>query len=178
MSPESPKPPSLEIVKQTTEELVKFVQWVGELIRGRNWFTLLLLVDAVLLLFFTPGGIFSKALESLWSVSLPEWYGIFFLTVWLLIALLALIIAVVTRPPETEEDQSVERKAIKGLRPFTLEDAEIFKRLQREWLLNECLETITYDSFSFGILMGLSGCGKTICDNLRLEVRCQASFAL
>ncbi len=62
MSPESPKPPSQDTVRKLTEELVKFVQWLAELIRSRNWVSLLLLADVLLILFLTPGGIVAKFL--------------------------------------------------------------------------------------------------------------------
>ncbi len=53
------------------------------------------------------------------------------------------------------------RSAIKYLRPFEFEDAELFRRLQREGSLQECLEAISDRDFRFGILSGESGCGKT-----------------
>ncbi|UJB71243.1 ATP-binding protein [Acaryochloris sp. 'Moss Beach'] len=64
-----------------------------------------------------------------------------------------------TQPPNLED--LAERKAIKGLRPFSQDDAEIFARLQRERLLQTCVEVITSSDFRFGILVGESGCGKT-----------------
>ena len=54
-----------------------------------------------------------------------------------------------------------ERSAIKGLRPFESDDAEIFVRLQRQDILRECLDAVTHKDFRFGILCGESGCGKT-----------------
>ncbi|NJN56523.1 MAG: hypothetical protein HC879_03025 [Leptolyngbyaceae cyanobacterium SL_5_9] len=63
--------------------------------------------------------------------------------------------------PTAEASDFTERKAIKGLRPFTAEDAEIFAQLQRNRSLKECLESFTSGSFRFGILMGESGSGKT-----------------
>ena len=44
MSPESLKPPSQDTARKTTEELVKLVRWLAELIRSRNWVSLLLLL--------------------------------------------------------------------------------------------------------------------------------------
>ncbi len=55
----------------------------------------------------------------------------------------------------------LERTAIKGLRPYTAEDAELFLRLQRQNILDECLRAITDPEFRLGILFGESGCGKT-----------------
>ncbi|NEP02072.1 MAG: hypothetical protein F6K58_26140 [Symploca sp. SIO2E9] len=73
----------------------------------------------------------------------------------------ALIVAVRTMPPEVEEDKFKEHKAIKGLRPFTEGDAEIFSRLQRHHDLEDCLNALKNPSFNFGYLVGESGCGKT-----------------
>ena len=71
----SPPPPSsLDAVKKTTETITVFAEWSIQLIQGRNWLTLLLLIKADLL----------------------------------------------------------EKKATKGLRAFTCEDAEIFAKLQRD----------------------------------------------
>ncbi len=53
------------------------------------------------------------------------------------------------------------RTALKGLRPFDKEDAEIFQRLQRNRELDDCLSAITHSDFRLGILFGESGCGKT-----------------
>ncbi len=51
--------------------------------------------------------------------------------------------------------------AIKGLRPFGFEDAELFLRLQRETTLRECLDVLTDRDFRLGVLSAESGCGKT-----------------
>jgi hypothetical protein len=89
-------------------------------------------------------------------------WGLFWLTVGG-IFIIALGVAVVTMPRATDAEpvDLTERKAIKGLRPFRREDAEIFSRLQRNRSLRDCLEALTSPTFRFGILMGDSGCGKT-----------------
>ena len=87
MSCEPPKPSPLDSRSQTTEELVKLVDLVAELIRRRNWSELLLLVDAFLILFCTPGGVVSQKLKSWFSLTLPQWYKIVF---WLVVALIAI----------------------------------------------------------------------------------------
>jgi tetratricopeptide (TPR) repeat protein len=56
-------------------------------------------------------------------------------------------------------DQSQE--AIKGLRPFRREDAEIFARLGRQVEVDNCANAIADTDFRFGILSGESGCGKS-----------------
>ncbi|MGB7443221.1 MAG: AAA family ATPase [Coleofasciculaceae cyanobacterium] len=162
MTSEPPKPPSQDTIKKTTEELAKFAQWIAELIYRRNWFTLLLLVDAILILFFTPGGVVAESLKGLFSLeNLPKWYGTCF---WLTVGVVfvaAIVVAVRTMPPEVEEDKFKEHKAIKGLRPFTVGDADIFSRLQRHNDLEDCLNALESPSFRFGYLVGESGCGKT-----------------
>jgi tetratricopeptide (TPR) repeat protein len=160
MTENKPPPPSpLDTVKQTTETLASFAQWVAELIRRRNWFTLLLLLDAGLILF---GKLVAQFLANLFSFELPKQFsGWLWLTVGL-IFVAAIIVAVVTMPrPEKGVVEFKERKAIKGLRPFTREDWEVFARLQRERMLRECLEALTHSGFRFGVLYGESGCGKT-----------------
>ena len=163
MNSKPPKPPSPNAVKTITEELVKLFQWIAELFRSRNWFTLLLLTDVVLILFLTPGGIVAQFLNNWFSLKLPEWYTLAF---WLTVSVLflaALIIAVVTMPSSDKEEtvEFNERKTIKGLQPFSFEDREIFARLQRQKSLRECLETVINPNFRFGIILGESGCGKT-----------------
>ena len=161
MTSEPPKPPSPDSVKKITEELAKLAQWIAKLIRERNWFTLLILIGVVLIFFFTPGGIVAQFFKSWFSITLPQWYTTAF---WLAVGgifLAALIVAVRTMPSEEKEDKFKERKAIKGLRPFTQEDAEIFSRLQRQRDLEDCLNALKSDSFRFGYLVGESGCGKT-----------------
>ncbi|HSE58515.1 MAG TPA: toll/interleukin-1 receptor domain-containing protein, partial [Nitrospiraceae bacterium] len=53
------------------------------------------------------------------------------------------------------------QEAIKGLRPFRHEDAEIFARLGRQREVEDCARTIGDPEFRFGILSGESGCGKS-----------------
>ncbi|MEM9276188.1 MAG: hypothetical protein AAGA80_24995 [Cyanobacteria bacterium P01_F01_bin.143] len=159
MSLQSPKPPPPNTVRKITEELAQLVQWMAELIRSRNWFTLLLLVDVSLILFFTPGGFVAK----FFNFSFPEWYKVAF---WLTVSILflaALTIAVVTKPSSSKAKTAKFNNltTIKGLQPFTFEDRELFARLQRQKILRECLNAFINPSFRFGIIQGESGCGKT-----------------
>lgn len=157
MSNDSP-PPSHDIIKQKTEELAAIAKWIAELIRSRNWFTLLLLVDAILILFFNP-----HFLTNFLKITLPDVYTSLFWFAVIIVFVVAVIIAVRTKPPlfGNERVEFIEPEAIKGLRAFTKDDAEIFSKLQRERSLQDCLNSITNDSFRFGILMGETGCGKT-----------------
>ncbi|MBD1997935.1 tetratricopeptide repeat protein [Leptolyngbya sp. FACHB-541] len=163
MSNPSPAPvPPTDAIKETTEKLAAFVQWIAQLIQSRSWFTILLLLDVVLLFAANPG-VATKLLTTFFpQQTLPEQYpGLFWLTLGL-IFVVALVVAVRTMPqPAADATDFTERKAIKGLRPFSAEDAEIFAQLQRNRSLKECLESITSSTFRFGILMGESGSGKT-----------------
>ncbi|MDJ0900258.1 MAG: hypothetical protein QNJ55_15750 [Xenococcus sp. MO_188.B8] len=166
MSSEQPKPPSqdtLTLIKKKTEELGNLFRWVAELIRSRNWFTLLLLVDVVLILFFTPDGFLVTVFKSWFSLTLTQWYSPLFWLAVVVFFLAALIVAVWTMPRTTaaEDGKFKERTAIKGLRPFRFEDRKTFSRLQRQKSIQECLETISNPQFRIGILLGESGCGKT-----------------
>lgn len=40
--------PTPDFIQQTTETVARFIQWIAELIRRRNWFMLLVLVGVVL----------------------------------------------------------------------------------------------------------------------------------
>ena len=160
-------PPSTtsDLIRQTTETVGNFIRWIAELIVSKNWFTLLVLAAIVVAFCFNPGGgIALKALGWLEDgTALPSWYRILFWIAEAALILAALTIAVRARPREAKvtAEAIAERKTIKGLRPFSREDASVFAQLQRKQSLRDCLETLTSASFRFGILMGESGCGKT-----------------
>ena len=164
-NPPAKTPPSNpeNLIQKRTEELAAFVRWVAELIRNRNWFTLLLLAEVVLLAFCRPEGVAATALQEI--LILPDWYANAFWFVVSVIPIAAVGVAVVTMPrslPQQEsEEAGAEHRAIKGLRPFTKEDAEIFRRLEREQDLQRCCDALESQSFRFGHLVGESGCGKT-----------------
>ncbi len=149
-------------IDQLAKRLESFVEQIAKLIVTKNWVSLLLLVDAVLILFFFPGGVIPQFIKTTFGIDLPEQYPILFWATVGGIFLIALVIAIKTiqrkSPPLPD---FTERKAIKGLRAFSQEDAEIFAQLQRERDLRECLESITSKTFRLGILMGESGVGKT-----------------
>ena len=160
MSSESPKIGSSDWIQQTTETSAAFIRWLAELIQRRNWFMLLVLIGVLL----TLSSVFLRDILNRW---LPEEHqDSIWGTVTIVITLAfaaALAVAVVTqnRTAAFSVAAMAERKAIKGLRAFGKEDAEIFTRLQRDRKLKACLETLTADNFGFVILMGESGCGKT-----------------
>ncbi len=156
MSSDSPSASILETFQKTTETVAEFIRWLAELIQRRNWFMLLVLAGVGLAFI----GQFFKDWINQQFEKFP--WGLF----WLIVGgifVTALAVAVVTMPRATDAEpvDLTERKAIKGLRPFRREDAEIFSRLQRNRILRDCLEAILSPTFRIGVLMGDSGCGKT-----------------
>ena len=157
-------PPSTNTIKEATENLSGFTQWLAELIQKRNWFKLLLLIDVGLFFGFKQqGGIVIHFLQQYFSLNLPGWYSEVF---WLVLAglfLVAIAIAIKTMPQtkQLEIKEGEARRAVKGLRSFTADDKEIFTKLQREGDIQNCLDSLSRKEFRFGILTGESGCGKT-----------------
>ena len=162
-------------MRNAAEEILKFLQWIAELIATKNWFALLGVVIILIYCLFTPpelnifslfGGNSNGWLTGLFTKidgSLPSWYLPSFVIIELGLLIGALTITIQSRPKVdylTSEDIA-ERKAIKGLRPFSDKDSEIFVKLQRTQILRESLESVTSANFRFGILIGESGCGKT-----------------
>jgi hypothetical protein len=155
---------STDVVKATTEKLAGFVQWIAELIQKRNWFTLLLLADVVLFFGFKPvGGVITAFFKEFFDLQLPDWYrGVFWIALGTtFLAAIAVAVKTTPRAGKLEVQEGRERRVIKGLRSFTLEDADVFAKLQREQSIQSCLESLSSKEFRFGLLMGESGCGKT-----------------
>jgi hypothetical protein len=126
--------PSFDDIKSSTEKAVGFIEWLAEVLRGKNWVTKLLLLDVIVFAVFNP--LFFPTILKLfiYEPELPDHYRLFFWFVIGIIFIIALIIAIRTKPQKAKEpaiDLSI-RSAIKGLRPFDSEDAEIFAQLQRE----------------------------------------------
>jgi hypothetical protein len=122
-----------------------------------------LLAIANLFLFKPSGSIVLEVTRLFFPIeSLPHWYRPLFWTVEAGLVLAALAIAVRTMPRATPQTVNIPNyKAIKGLRPFTQEDAEVFAQLQRQGMVRQCLESVSSVGFRFSILHGVSGCGKT-----------------
>ena len=167
--PESPSEQSdqptghLNNLNQLTKALESFAEQLAELIITKNWVSLPLLVNAVLILFCNPI-VIEKITSEILNVELPKQYPVFFWVAVGGIFLAALVIAVrkIQRQPPSIPDVT-KPKVTKGVQAYTntKEDADIFARLERERDLRECLESITKDTFRIGILTGESGVGKT-----------------
>lgn len=153
-------PPSLDSIKESTDKAVSFVEWLAEVWRSKNWVRKLVLLDVVLFVAFNPF-FFPEILKRLpWPLAPPPWYLPVFWSMVVLTFMAALVVAVRTRPTQPSPEPP-EAKALKGLRPFGFDDAEVFARLQRVDSLRDCLAAITDRDFRFGILCGESGCGKS-----------------
>ena len=144
------------------EKGARAVDWVAEeIIRQKNWRSLLVLIDVVLFLAFNP---FEWPFPNLLSL-FPQlrqfgWYAPVF---WSLIGVIFIIAVIVAARAKrkTAEHAELRLGAIKGLLPFGYEDAEVFSHLQRDQNLKECLQAIGDEQWRFGVLSGESGAGKT-----------------
>lgn len=150
-------------LKSSTEKAESFVDWLAENYYRKKWSTILVLIAIALIFFFNQPAVQFVLDRFPAKPKLPEGYWLFHGLAVAGIFIAAFIIAVRTKRRQTKAQPAdfAERRAIKGLRPFGFDDAEIFARLQREDSLRECLEAITDRDFRFGVLCGESGCGKT-----------------
>lgn len=124
---------NLDNVKKLTEQLTVFVEWLAKLIVTKNWVSLLLVINAFLLIFFFPKkGVISGLFKDI-PIFAADQYPLVFWLIFTVIFLTALGIAIETMPrASTPIPDFTERKAIKGLRAFSKADAEIFAQLQRD----------------------------------------------
>ncbi len=84
--------PSFEQIKKRTEEAVSFIEWLADVLRGKNWVKKLLLIDVLLFAIFNPL-FFPSILELFTKEQPPPQYPLVF---WLVIGLVfvaALIVA-------------------------------------------------------------------------------------
>ena len=133
------------------EKTTKAIDWiVEEIVRQKNWRSLLALLDVILFIAFNP---FQWPFPNLLSLS-PQlekssWYAPVF---WSLIGVIFVIAVIVAarakRKPAERPD--LKQGAIKGLLPFGYEDAEVFSHLQRDQNLKECLQAIGDEQWRLG----------------------------
>lgn len=62
---------------------------------------------------------------------------------------------------QPENIGQINRTPVKGLQAFEYQDAELFRKLQREQNIIQYRQAIESRDFSVGVLNGVSGCGKT-----------------
>ena len=147
----------LESITEIRKSLVSLVQTVAELIREKKWVELICLILAVIIV----GWVSREAIKSIFKIEeYPQWF------IWgclggILLFCVAVLIAVFNKPKLISDSPCEEQVAIKGLRPFTQKDAEIFSKLQRNKSINACLGMLQDREFRIGILWGESGCGKS-----------------
>ena len=145
---------------ETTERLVKLV---AESWRTGGNVRRILIVGAIAFFTLNPG-VAGKVASSFFAMaSLPSGYTTVFWMGMLAIALISVVVAITNIPRRraVSLDDSIDRPAIKGLRSFKKEDADIFSRLKRKTDIQDCLTAITSSEFRFGQLLGESGCGKS-----------------
>ncbi|MGB5595961.1 MAG: tetratricopeptide repeat protein [Crocosphaera sp.] len=138
------------------KSLVSLVQMVAELIRERKWVELICLILSVIIV----GWVSREAINKFLGENASRWFIWVCLGVILLFSV-AVLIAVFNKPKLTSDSPVEEQVAIKGLRPFTQKDAEVFSKLQRNKSINACLGMLQDREFRIGILWGESGCGKS-----------------
>ena len=160
MSKNSP-PPGVDTVEKgiksvtsLTNGLTEFLRWVAEMIRNRDWVGLLMFAIAVLVVFWGTKLTIAQMIEE------PIFYG-----GWGIVGvmfLVGLILELRTKPPiKAIYRDTAKRKAIKFLSSFEEEDAEIYSRLQGYRDLRVISENVVRPEFTFGVLKGKSGCGKS-----------------
>ncbi|MBC7775467.1 MAG: ATP-binding protein, partial [Phycisphaerae bacterium] len=125
---------------------------------------------AILLLLFNPlwgEGIIGFILKQFfgkepsqieWLQKFTAWWPYLFAGA-VLLALIIMVWEQLTRKPLPPTQ--FRNPAIKGLLSFEQSDAEIFKKLQREADVQQVMSALTHQNFRFGVLTGVSGCGKT-----------------
>lgn len=152
--------PSPEPLKEITEKITSFIQWIIELVRAKNWVALLVLSVVIAYLGFRPE---SGLVLTFLKIAVPDWYArAFWLSIFaIFVTAIGVGIKTAPRPLKLGLEDPGARKAIKGLRSFSTEDAEVFAKLQRNQSIQDCLESIIRKEFRFGILVGESGSGKT-----------------
>src|SRR5262245_8751913 len=144
------------------EKGARAVDWVAEeIVRQKNWRSLLVLIDVFLFLAFNPfEWPFPNMLSLFPRLKQFGWYAPVF---WSLIGVIFVIAVIVAARAKRKTAVQSELKpgAIKGLLPFGYEDAEVFSHLQRDQNLKECLQAVGDEQWRFGVLSGESGAGKT-----------------
>lgn len=145
-------------IREVVENQEGFLTWLVDTWRSKNWLRVLLLVETLCLLFLNPLVLEQGA--KLLDVPIPKWYTIVW-TIWIASIFVIAGLLAAKGPVATLSSDVAEHQVIRGLRPYTQTDANIFSRLQRHDILKECLSSICDQEFRFGILSGESGSGKS-----------------
>lgn len=148
-------------IRSKTEAWESFVEWVSETIVGNNTVRKLLLLNATFLLLFNPKW-FPAGAQTIgfnWPSQFSG-YSVLYGGIAALLFFVA-VVAAVRQKNRFIVAPVPDRRAIKGLRSFEQDDGEVFRHLQREVQIHECLQAFASQSFHFGVLSGASGSGKT-----------------
>ena len=151
--------PSPNSIKDSVETSTSALEWIVEVLRGNNLVKKFLLIDAVFMAIFNPPS-FRYVFRLLTARDLT-WYPWFFTTVSVVLFIAAVVAAMRTKAKQLFEGEWKAHMAIKCLLPFTLSDADLFRRMQREKEVRGWLPALLDRDFRFGVLTGESGCGKT-----------------
>jgi tetratricopeptide (TPR) repeat protein len=141
------------------ERSERFAKLVAENLRYGSWTKRFVTLGGVAFVVLNPISA-GKVTENFGVRELPKWYVPTFWMGMGGLAIAAVGAAVVTLPKRTLEPMP-ERQAIKGLRSFELKDAEIFKRLERQRDVQECLDALDDRELRLFLLIGESGVGKS-----------------
>ncbi|MBW4419923.1 MAG: hypothetical protein KME13_11940 [Myxacorys californica WJT36-NPBG1] len=159
-SPSEKLPQSPEEAQDWLEKSEKFVKLVAENLRYGSWSKRFVTIGGVAFLALNPISA-QKVGELFFGMrDLPEWYVPAFWMGMGGVTIGAVGAAVVTLPKRILEPVP-ERQAIKGLRSFEQKDAEIFKRLERQRDVQDCLDALDTEDLRLFLLMGESGVGKS-----------------
>ncbi|MGH1362866.1 MAG: hypothetical protein ACRBF0_04865, partial [Calditrichia bacterium] len=164
--PQAPAPAPKSLKNHSTfrefrETLVRFILDIFRRKERPYRFTLFTIVGSIL---FHPA-VTPKVFANIFFHSDVIWEH--YRIVWLVAVMVSSVTVVLllsnqlARNRKKSVETFLESRAIKGLRPFTMEDADLFSELQRKESLEECIQALVHPDFRLGVLYADSGCGKT-----------------
>lgn len=146
--------PDQPLIVSTAQTAESTLVWVIQVLRG-SWFRRLILV----LVLVAVGGNRTTLFQL--GVPLPEWYLAVYLVVIALLLIVTLVVGAKTIPRYHVKPAQAASRAIRGLLPFNIEDADLFASLERNVELQRVSAVVSDPNFRFGVLLGPSGSGKT-----------------
>jgi hypothetical protein len=153
-----------EDISKKRDAAESFISSLVDDFRNKRWTRILSLAGVLSILFLNPIAI-SIGLNFL-HLKPPNWgTSPSYLYVWLIVTssffVSAFIVVLLTKKWQEPGTEATTISIIKGLLPYTKEDAEWFAKLQRQDILHECMNFCLGSDSSLGILSGESGAGKT-----------------
>src|SRR6267154_1919860 len=149
----------LASISSANQNVKQFLIWfIKEIVRG-DWFSKAVFLLVIVgigghLAFMTKIPFFQ-----LWQASSRYWLS--YLSLVGLLFLLSVFIGIRTIPRFPQRSPEPEVSAVRGLLPFSEQDAELFGQLGRSSELQRVLAAITDPNYRLGLLVGPSGSGKT-----------------